>query len=242
MNRKLTSTAGRFAIAVATILIISAQSASAQDFTVEMKSEDGKIIATHYVTRNAVRNVSSYPVDSDIIYRIDTGKIITLNHKQKTYGEITSAEVRQLIEKKQNAMSPRQQELMRRFGYGGAASVTKIGAGETIAGYATDKYSANTPMSQNELWVAPALEVPPGYYEMVTSLAASQVSGLGLIFKEMKEKQIKGFLLKSVATVTTNPTMKGTRFTQVATSVEKHSIPASTFEPPAGYQKVTRPH
>jgi hypothetical protein len=83
----------------------------------------------------------------------------------------------------------------------------------------------------------------PGYYDMVTSLAASQVSGLGLVFKELKEKQITGFLLKSVAAATPNPMMKGTvSLTQVANSVEKHPIPASTFEPPAEYQKVTRPY
>jgi hypothetical protein len=58
--------------------------------------------------------------------------------------------------------------------------------------------------------------------------------------KEMKDKQIKGFLLKSVTTVTTSPMMKGTPVSQVATSVEKGPIPASTFEPPAGYQKQAR--
>jgi hypothetical protein len=54
----------------------------------------------------------------------------------------------------------------------------------------------------------------------------------------MKEKQIKGYLLKSVEAVTITPMMKGMAFTQVATSVEKGPISASTFEPPAGYQKV----
>jgi hypothetical protein len=243
MKPQSTSTAIRLVMAVAGILIISAQIVSAQDFTVQMKGEDGKTIATHYVSRNAVRNVSSYPVDSDMIYRLDTGTIITVNHKQKTYGEIAVAEVRQLAEKKQAEMTPQKQELMRHFGYGGAASVTKIGAGETIAGYSTEKYSTKTPMSQGEIWVAPALEVPPGYYDMVTALAASEVSGLGLIFKELKEKQIKGFLLKSVANATANPIMRGTvSVSQIASSVEKHSIPLSTFEPPAGYQKATRPH
>src|SRR2546422_1018082 len=130
---------------VAAILIVPAQILPAQDFTVQMKDDDGKNIATHYVSRNAVRNVSSKPVDSDMIYRLDIGKIITVNHKQKSYGEITAAEIRQLIEKKQNATNPEKQEAMRRLGFGGAATVTRIGAGETIAGYATEKYSARTP-------------------------------------------------------------------------------------------------
>jgi hypothetical protein len=242
MKREPTSTAGRLAMAVAAILIARAQILPAEDFTVQMKDGDGRSIATNYVSRNAVRNVSTLPVHSDMIYRIDTGKIITLNHKQKTYGEIAPAEVRQLMEKKQIAMSPEKQEAMRRLGFGGAATVTKIGPGETIAGYATEKYSATTPMSQGEIWVTPALEIPAGYYDMVTSLVASEVGGMGLIFTELKEKQIKGYLLKSVATTMATPMMKGMTFTRVAASIEKGPIPASTFEPPAGYQKVTRPH
>src|SRR5437588_9300546 len=141
MKRQPTSTAGRLAMAVAAILIGSAQILPAQDFTVQMKDEDGRSIATHYISRNAVRNVSSEPVDSDMIYRLDTGKIITLNHKQKTYGEIAAAEMRQLIEKKQVSMSPEKQEAMRRLGFGGSANVTKIGAGEAIAGFSTEKYA-----------------------------------------------------------------------------------------------------
>ena len=238
MKRKPTSTA---AMAVAATLIVLAQILPAQDFTVQMKDEDGRSIATHYISRNAVRNVSSEPVDSDIIYRLDTGKIITLNHKQKTYGEIAAAEMRQLIEKKQVSMSPEKQEAMRRLGFGGSASVTKIGAGETIAGYATEKYSAKTPMTQGEIWVAPALEVPPAYYDMLTSLVTAQVGGMGLIFKGLKEKQIKGYLLKSVATITANPMRKGATFTQVAASVDRSPIPASKFAIPAGYTARARP-
>ena len=240
MNRKSTSKAARLAMAFAAALIGSVQILPAQDFTVQMKDEEGRSIATHYISRNAVRNVSSKPVDSDIIYRLDTGKIITLNHKQKTYGEIAAAEMRQLIEKKQGSMSPEKQEAMRRLGFGGSANVTKIGAGEAIAGYATEKYSAKAPMIQGEIWVAPALEVPPGYYDMMTSLVVAQIGGMGQVFKEMREKQIKGYLLKSVI-VMSNPMTKGATFTQVAASVDKSPIPPSTFAIPAGYTARAKP-
>ena len=136
MKRKPTSTA---AMAVAATLIVLAQILPAQDFTVQMKDEDGRSIATHYISRNAVRNVSSEPVDSDMIYRLDTGKIITLNHKQKTYGEIAAAEMRQLIEKKQVSMSAEKQEAMRRLGFGGGATITKIGAGEHLSAELSSK-------------------------------------------------------------------------------------------------------
>src|SRR5215813_10444379 len=137
MNHKSISTSTRLTLYAVAILILSAaQIVSAQDFTVKMKDEDGKIIATHYVSRNAVRNVSTYPADTDIIYRLDKSTVITIDNKEKTYSEATLAEVRQMAARRENAMSPREKELIHRMGYGSSASVTKIGAGETIAGYA----------------------------------------------------------------------------------------------------------
>jgi len=237
MQRRPTWTAGWLTTVTVVCVIASATTLAAQDFTVRMQDEDGKI-STHYVSRHAVRNVSSTPVETDVIYRLDQGKMITLNHQQKTYTETTLAEARQHMEKRTSEMDPQEQEMMRRLGMAGAAaSITKIGAGETIAGYATEKYSAKTPLSQGKIWVAPALEIPPGYYDLVTSFVAREVAGLGQLFKEMQGKQVKGFALKWVTT-SSLPMMKGVTVTQVATSVETGSIPASTFEPPAGYQKV----
>ena len=76
-----------------TTLLLFSIFLSAQDFTVRMKDQDGKT-AIHYVSRNAVRNVSSNPVETDVIYRLDRGTIIRLNHQDKTYTEITLAQAR----------------------------------------------------------------------------------------------------------------------------------------------------
>lgn len=224
-------------ISFAVILLASVRILSAQDFTVRMTDQDGKT-AIHYVSRNAVRNVASNPIETDVIYRLDRGTIIRLNHQEKTYTEITLAEARQQGEKNAGTTNA-QQAMMRRLGMtgGGATSVTKIGPGETIAGYTTEKYAAKTPMSQGELWVAPTLDAPAAYYEMWSSYAAAQMGSMGQIVKELREKQVKGFILKMSGTGNM-PMMKGVSFTQVATSVEKAPIPPSTFDPPAGYRKV----
>jgi len=236
MIQKSTAIAVRL-VPLAVILAGSTQILHAQDFTVRIKDQDGKT-AIHYVSRNAVRNVSSNPVETDVIYRLDTGKIIRLNHQEKTYTEITLAEAREQMEKK-GAMGSPQQAMMQRLGMkAGTATVTKIGPGENIAGYATEKYSAKTPLTQGEFWVAPALEAPPAYYDISTIYAAAQMGGpMGQIVKELREKQVKGYLLKMAGTANM-PMMKGITFTQVATSVEKAPIPSSMFEPPAGYRKV----
>jgi len=225
-------------LSLATIFAASAPILCGQDFTVRMKDQDGKI-AIHYVSRNAVRNVSSNPVETDVIYRLDRGTIIRLNHQEKTYTEVTLEQARQQTEKKAGSMRA-QQEMMSRLGMNAAGntSVTKIGPGETIAGYATEMYATKTPITEGEVWVAPALEAPAAYYEMSSSYAAAQMGGaMGQIIKELKEKQVKGFLLKMIGTASM-PMMKGATFTQTATSVEKAPIPPSTFEPPAGYRKV----
>jgi hypothetical protein len=230
MRRKSLS-AGRITVATA-LTVASAMSLGAQDFTVRMKDQDGKI-AVHYIARNAVRNVSSYPIETDVIYRIDQGKIIRLNPKQKTYTEVTLAEVREKMSTAQ--IKPQQQEMMHRMGLDAAPTITDLGAGETIAGYATEKYSIKTPLMQGESWVATELDRPPGYRDMTASFFAGQVTGIGQLFKGMQT--VKGFVLKSAGT-SSMPMMKGVVFTEIATSVEKGPIPPSTFEPPAGYTKV----
>ena len=231
----------KLAMASTAILILSAQIVSAQDFTVHMKDEDGKSIATRYVTRNAVRNVATFPAETDMIYRLDKGTIITVDNKKRTYSEATLAEIKQMAAQRESAMTPQEKMLMQRMG-NGSATVTKIGAGETIAGYATEKYAVKSPTYQGEIWVAPSLDPPPGYYDMVSAFTSSVSGGMGLVIKELREKQIKGYLLKSTGTISFSPMMKGISYTETAGSIDKGSIPASTFDPPAGYQKVTRPH
>jgi uncharacterized protein DUF4412 len=224
-------------ISLAAVLFGPIPILSAQDFTVRMRDQDGKT-AIHYVSRNAVRNVSSNPVETDVIYRLDRGTIIRLNHHDKTYTEITLAQARQQGE--QNAGTTNgPQAMMRRLGMtgSGSTSVTKIGPGETIAGYATEKYSTKTPMTDGEVWVAPALEAPATYYDMSSSYAAAQMGAMGQILKELREKQVKGFILKMTGSGNM-PMMKGISFTQVAIAVEKAPIPSSTFQAPAGYRKV----
>jgi hypothetical protein len=241
MNWKLMNMSKLVMISTA-ILILSAHIASAQDFTVHMTDENGKSVATRYVTRNAVRNVATFPAETDMIYLLDKGTIITVDNKKKTYSEATLGEIKQMAAQKENAITPQQRELMHRMGYGGAISVTKVGPGETIAGYATEKYAVKGATYQGEVLVAPSLDPPPGYYDMVTAYTSSVAGGMGLVIKELREKQIKGYLLKSTGTVSFSPMMKGVSYTEVASSIEKHPIPASTFDPPAGYQKVARPY
>ena len=216
-------------------LLVSGTLVLAQDFTVHLKDQDGQP-STQYVSHNAVRYVSSSPVDIDVIYRLDKGTIIHIDHQQKTYSEMTLAEARQIAERRNARMGPREREMMARFGNANS-TLSKVGKGETIVGYATDKYSISTPMLHAEAWITPQLELPAGYYDMVTASIGSQVGGYGQFINAMRTSQIKGYMLKSVSTMQ-SPMMQGVTLTNVATSVEKGQIPAAIFEPPAGYRKI----
>jgi hypothetical protein len=113
-------------------------------------------------------------------------------------------------------------------------SVTKVGAGETIAGYATEKYLVKGPMEM-EIHAAPDLKLPTLYYEaMKMRMQRTPLFDMSKLYDEMKK--IKGYVLKTVTTTRMmNMEMKSAT---VVTSVEKGSIPASTFEVPAGYKEV----
>jgi hypothetical protein len=119
----------------------------------------------------------------------------------------------------------------------GPAKLTKLGAGETIAGYATEKYLITTSSVQLEISAAPALEVPAAYYDLLSphqEAGAGPLGDMGKVFEEMKK--IRGMVMKQVSTLKIMG--QTTVSTTVATSVQKGPIPASRFEVPAGYKAV----
>src|SRR5215469_3568149 len=79
----------------AAAMVVLVSSAAAQNFTVHMKNDDGSEGTTYYVSPTAVRTVM--PGISDSIDRLDRGTIIRLDHKAKTYSELTVAQVRDEI-------------------------------------------------------------------------------------------------------------------------------------------------
>ena len=126
---------------------------------------------------------------------------------------------------------------------GGAASVVGICgfaerrflAGETIAGYATQKYHVAMGSMEMDMSVAPALVLPAVYYDVMKALApANPMIDMKKLYEEFKK--IKGTPLKTV----TNMKMMGQSMTttELVTSVDKGAIPASVFEVPAGYKLV----
>jgi hypothetical protein len=192
--------------------------------------------STNYFSGNATKRSSSEGQDS--IIRFDQEKIITVDHKRKTYSEMTFKQLQEMMAKIASAM-PQDAEAMAAIkkmmgGSSAPLTVSKQGPGETIAGYATQKYLVTGPMEM-EIWAAPELKLPAAYYDAIKMrLPSNPVLDLGKMYDAFK--QIDGMAMKSVVKMKMM-SMSITTTTEV-TSVQKGAIPPATFEVPAGYKLV----
>ena len=225
-------------VTVTAFLILSASISvlQAQDFTIHMKMADGADGTTYYVSANAIRRTT--PGANDVIDRIDRGIIIYIDHRKKVYKEVSAAEAREKIAGAFANMDPQKKAMLHQMGMDAPAQLTRVGPGETIAGFPTDRYSLKTGMAQGELWITQSLQFPAGYYRDFNLLSgvAGPVSDSGTV------AEARGVVLKRSMTGMMGRGMStggSASATETAVSVEKKPIPASMFEPPAGYQKAS---
>ncbi len=197
----------------------------------------GNTTATVYLSGNAMKRSSSDGTDT--IIRFDGGKIITIDNKKKTYTEMSMQQIQEMLDKgsaelQQNAEAA---EAMRKMMGQMATSFTvaKVGPGEPIAGYNTEKYAIKGPFEM-EIWAAPDLKVPAAYYDfMKARTRPNPMFDMRKMYDEMKK--IDGMSLKSVMTIKMMGREMNT--TPVVTSVDKGPIPPATFQIPAGYKLVS---
>ncbi len=227
---------------VAAVLLVPAL-ASAQDFTLvgTTTAAGRQLQKTDYITANATR--TSMGDGSEVILRLDQKKMYVLRPAQKTYSEITFDEMQALASKAAAALdnlppeaAAQMQKMMGGMGGGGQVTVTHVGPGENIAGYATEKYHIVLgTMMEGDLWAAPDLVLPPMFYDaMKAATPANPVFDMKKLYDEYKK--IKGMPLKTVTT--TKMMGRSMTSTTVTTRVDKSPIPASTFEVPAGFKLV----
>lgn len=221
-------------IAVSVTVIAPAHPLVAQDFTIRMKMNDAAEGTTYYVSPNAIRRTTSGA--NDVIERMDRGTMIYLDHRSKTYKEGPVAQAKEAMAKGMAEMKdPQSMAMLHKMGLDAPPQLTKIGPAENIAGYPTEKYSLKTGMAQGELWITQALQFPAAYYRDFNLLSGAP----GPFGDGGKIAEVHGVVLKRRMTMTLGRGAKPT--SETAVSVEKGAIPASMFEPPAGYRKVLGP-
>lgn len=236
--------AGRVWLAALVFAVLCAPViASAQDLTLKSTTTANgrQMEKTDYISAAATR--TGMGDGSEIILRLDQRKMYFLRPAQQTYSEMTLDEVQKMASAASAALeglppeaAAQMQKMMGGMGGGGQLSVTHVGPGETIAGYATEKYHiVFGTMMEGDIWAAPALVVPAMFYDSMKAVTPSNpIFDMKKLFDEYKK--IKGMPLKSV----TNTKMMGQSMTStmVTTSVDKAPIPPSTFEVPAGFKLV----
>lgn len=232
---------------LALVLIGLQPAAFGQDITLHqsttssgmMGGGDRTSTSTQYYSSKALRTSTSEGQDNIILF--ETGKIINIDNKKRTYTEFTVEELNQMLSKLGGQSGPdkekmeQMRKMMEQMGQKVSDfSVTKEGPGEKIAGYATEKYRVTGPMEM-EIYAAPDLKIPALYYDVMKVRAQSNpMFDMRKLYEEMKK--ISGMPLKTV----TNMKMMNmeVKTTTVVTSVDRGPIPASTFEVPAGYKQV----
>lgn len=191
--------------------------------------------STVYFSRDAMKRVGADGVET--VIRFQTGTIITIDNKAKTYSEMTAAQLQEAMDKATSAakMPKEQMEAMRKMmgQMSDSVAIAKEGPGEKIAGYDTVKYHM-TGMMEMDIWAAPDLKIPALYYDaMKAQIPPNPFFDMRKMMDEFKK--IEGMTLKSVMTMK----MMGNEMktTTLVNSVEKNPIPASVFAVPAGYTR-----
>jgi hypothetical protein len=171
----------------------------------------------------------------DSIIHFDAQKIVTVDNGKKTYSEMTFKELEEMAARVGAEMEKNREQLETMKKMMGQVSenftVERVGPGDTIAGFKTEKYLVKGPFEM-EVWAAPELKTPTQYYDILKMrIPKNPLFDAGKMYDEMKK--IDGMTLRSVMTVR----MMGreTKTTTEAVSVEKTTLPAETFAVPAGY-------
>jgi GLPGLI family protein len=233
-----------FALAVLMVVTASAQGLHWKTTTTAMGKEMNN---EFFFMPKMVKTVSD---DGEVmLLRVDKKMIYTVNAKEKQYSETSFNEVDTLMAKmvkKTKAASeqmkeqfknmPEAQRKMMEQMMGGAGNeapaVTKnTGEKRNIAGYNCTKYI----IMQGEkemvtVWATQDVKEFAGMrkdFEEFSKRMMGRMPGMGAAAEELMKLQ--GFAME---------TQFGTMMTQVVTSMEKRTTPASEYEVPPGYTKV----
>lgn len=237
-----------------TALLCAAGAAPASnDFTVVSKNtHNGKPSATttNYLSDDHARMGSA---EHDVIIDVKAGTMTTIDHQKKTYYTVTKTDIDEMNAKmKEQMSSPEAKKGMEALqgmsaGMAASAEVKKTGETRKVGPYRCEVWEIKmTPYSSMKECVTSEVKYPAHAYEAfktfgenmrgASPFAPIAKSGESLVDKM---KAIQGF---PVATSMTSDIM-GTKTTTETEVIEisRASIPASTWEIPAGYAKVDNP-
>ena len=184
---------------------------------------------------------------STIIFRLDKQLLWMLNPEEKTYSEMTFADMEKMANKgaeRMAAMKERMKEMpeerrkMMEKMMGAndqPVEVKNTGESKTVSGYKCTKFLVlRGGEEMMSLWVTDGLkEFKPlmadwkSFSERMSAMTARFAKGMSDIYAK-----INGFPMQTTLSV------MGQTMTTSVTKVEKRTVPSGEFEVPAGYKKV----
>ncbi len=223
---------------IAFVAILAAWPLAAEDLTIVSKTTFGnrESTSTQYISSEYSRSSSG---DADSIVHFTDGKVTFVDNRKKQYWEVTVEEMEDYWD--------RTARKLRTSGAGDVwdlraePKLEKLSGRQKFAGYDCEHWSLQIGDAlEVDFWAAPSLHPPARYYDG-RRLQSVTMGPMGQLFQKMYDelKKVKGYPL-STATIIRTPFSR-TQTTEEATEVRKGPIPASTFDVPSGYKKVSSP-
>jgi len=208
------------------------------------------------VSQGRIKSVSNNPSEKQIIFDLKKGTLIVLDQQERVAASGTVEEYCGAVRKMTDMMAQRMERMKQQMeaqgmtdssipAHRGQGSVQEVrvermGPGESIAGYATEKYQVYADGElYEEAWIATDSDLlrEIGNREALVRFqaCASQMMGGNTVeaTQDYKELMTSGWLLKSIEYE------EGYSDVMVDVSrIEARSIPDSEFEIPSGYETV----
>jgi Domain of unknown function (DUF4412) len=241
-------------LSAAVLLLAVPSLVAAEDVAITYKlmgHENGPSTATQYYSATKIRMSNG---EQDTILDMAAGKIISIDNKKKEYSEMTMAEMQQAMqaasakmEEAMKNMPPNVREMMekRMGGMAGGAPAVEVtkGGTRTVAGYPCQEYTIAMGESvKTETCNTTAIKVPfdPVQFRKMWSASMPGLMRAAQSSKFVEQmQQVRGLPLAE--TTSFHMMGHGSTSSKEATEVKMGAIPASVFEPPAGYKQVESP-
>ena len=192
--------------------------------------------STTYLSSDAIYEKSSS--GTEFMIRFKEGSVLSINHKEKEYSEYTFADMNKALAAAGSASEEdREAQAMMKKMMGNMAKdakLEKMGPGENIAGYSTQKYKMTMSPMVITIWAAPDLPLPAAYFDtMKLNAPQNPMMDLSAMFDAFKEIEGVGMRTETVFSMM-GMTVKSMDEVE---KVEKGAFPDVAI--PQGYQKTS---
>lgn len=231
------------AVAVVLVFFMLFAACLAEDATIlhKLQKSDGVMgqkgqesTSVTYLSSGAIYEKSSS--GTDFLIRFKTGSVLSINHNKKQYSEHTFEELNRALSSAGSGSKEDEeaQAMMKKMmgNMAKEAKLEKMGPGEEIAGYSTEKYQLTMSPMVITIWAAPDLPMPDAYFDaMKLSAPQNPMIDLSAMFDSFKEIEGVGMKTDTVFSMMGMTVKSG----EEVIRVEKGSFPTVTV--PDGYQK-----